>query len=210
MDAIKAEIARTGKPGIVFVSHHNDPGSQIMKERVNLDEALLTSLDQFVVGNPETQELIDQWQFPGEKHTYLPRVYLLDTDGNIMDIKGSQERFPRVLSHAREIKGAMQRVLHLCSIEPVTSLEDEPEIVPSNPPPPPPPPPRPPATPVKPAEPEVTEPEPVEAEKPEAEEEPAEQSTTQMHRMRGGSTQKTEETEEAKEEAVNEATAVEV
>jgi len=67
----------------------------------------------------------DQWQFPGRKDPYTPRVYFLDHKGSgILNIEGWDARYPFGISSADAFIGSAKKALELTGFDPEEHAKD--------------------------------------------------------------------------------------
>ena len=110
VDAVKAEIASSGKPGVVFVTQPWCSACRNLKKSCNGDDSLKALLENFVVAHASGDDG-KQWQAPGKSDGYIPRVYFLNKDGTYADVKAPNPSYAYFFPSASAVKTGLEQVL---------------------------------------------------------------------------------------------------
>ena len=110
VEAVKAAIARDGKPGVVFVTQPWCGACKALKKSVNVNTEVQNMLDDFVVAHASGNDG-SQWQAPGQSDGYIPRVYFLNKDGSYADVTAPNPKYAYFFPSAAAVKKGLEQVL---------------------------------------------------------------------------------------------------
>ena len=107
---VKAELASSGKPGVVFVTQPWCGACKGLKKSINGDASFKEALKDFVVVNVSGEDGT-QWQADGKSDGYIPRVYFLKTNGEMMDITAPNPDYAYFFPSSSAVKLGMAELL---------------------------------------------------------------------------------------------------
>mmetsp|Transcript_120254 Transcript_120254/g.374453 ORF Transcript_120254/g.374453 Transcript_120254/m.374453 type:complete len:156 (+) Transcript_120254:71-538(+) len=110
VEDVKMEVKAQGKPGIVFVTQPWCGACKSLKQSVNKSDKLRRLMEKFVVAHA-TEDDGKQWQAPGKDDGYIPRVYFLSPEGEMLDKKGPNQQYAHFFSSAEAVETAMNEIL---------------------------------------------------------------------------------------------------
>lgn len=111
VEDVKAEVRAAGKPGIVLVTQPWCGACKHLKQSLASSGKAQTIMKRQFVAVHAVADQGEQWQAPGKKDGYIPRIYFLDPSGDVMDVAGPNPKFSHYFSDADALTQAMERVL---------------------------------------------------------------------------------------------------
>jgi len=110
VDDIRREVAEKQKPGIVFVTQPWCGACKNLKRSINQHDEVKELMENFVVVHA-AEEAGNQWQAPGQQDGYIPRLYFLDLNGNVLDVVGPNAQHSHFFPDGNSVKKGMEQTL---------------------------------------------------------------------------------------------------
>eukprot|EP00667_Euglena_gracilis_P022202 EG_transcript_24607 len=121
---LQQRVRQAHKPGMVFATQPWCGACNSLKESVSGHAGVRRLWDSFVVANVEGDASYP-WQFPGETERYVPRIYFMDLQGNIMNLHGFNKQYPRFFAAGDAVEAAMREALRRAAAPPTAEAEAE-------------------------------------------------------------------------------------
>jgi len=107
---VKAEVRAKKKPGLIFVTQSWCGACKHLKTAVSRSETVKTLMKDFVVVHAAA-EAGEEWQGPGKSDGYIPRVYFMGTDGELLEVPSPNADYPYFFPDSSALEKAMTKVL---------------------------------------------------------------------------------------------------
>jgi len=110
VDAVKKLLSKNNKPGVVFVTQPWCGACKGLKKSINGDDSFKALLEQFVVVHA-TGDDGTQWQAEGQSDGYIPRVYFLSAQGEMIKVPPPNSDYAYFFPSSDAVKKGMQLLL---------------------------------------------------------------------------------------------------